>query len=60
MAEFGDKKAATHAVLDDFELLGFEWLEPERGEARTERAIATAFNKIGLSGEGPVLKGREA
>jgi hypothetical protein len=60
MAEYGDKKAATPTELDDFELLGFEWLEPERGDRRKEHAIATAFNKIGLSGEGPVIKGREA
>jgi hypothetical protein len=59
MAELRDQKAATSAVadLDDTELLGFEWLEPERDEdARTEQAIALAFNKRGLSGEGPIIK----
>ena len=45
------------ADLDNAELLGFEWLEPERDEeARTEQAIALAFNKRGLSGEGPIIK----
>ena len=45
------------ADLDDAELLGFEWLEPERDEeARTEQAIALAFNKRGLGGEGPIIK----
>ena len=59
MAELRDQKAATSAVadLDDAELLGFEWLESERDEeARTEQAIALAFNKRGLSGEGPIIK----
>jgi hypothetical protein len=43
MAEFRDQKTATSTVadLDNAELLGFEWLEPERDEeARTEQAIA--------------------
>jgi hypothetical protein len=59
MAELRDQKAATCAMadLDDAELLGFEWLEPERDEAaRSEQAIALAFNKRGLSGEGPIIK----
>jgi hypothetical protein len=59
MTELRDQKAATSAVadLDDAELLGFEWLEPERDEeSRTEQAIALAFNKRGLSGEGPIIK----
>jgi len=59
MAELGDQKAATArmADVDDAELLGFEWLEPGCDvEARTEQAIAIAFNKRGLSGEGPVIK----
>ncbi len=59
MAELRDQKAATSklADLDDVELLGFERLEPERDEeAQTERAIALAFNKRGLSGEGPIIK----
>jgi hypothetical protein len=59
MAELRDQKAAASAMadLDDAELLGFEWLEPERDEeARTEQAIALAFNKRGFSGEGPVIK----
>jgi hypothetical protein len=50
MAELRDQKAATCAMadLDDAELLGFEWLEPERDEAaRSEQAIALAFNKRG-------------
>jgi hypothetical protein len=59
MAELRDQKAATSTMadLDDSELLGFEWLEPERDEeGRTEQAIALAFNKRGFSGEGPVIK----
>jgi hypothetical protein len=59
MAELRDQKAATSTMadLDDSELLGFEWLEPDRDEeARTEQAIALAFNKRGFSGEGPVIK----
>ena len=59
MAELRNEKTATPetADLDDAELLGFEWLEPERDEeARTEQAIALAFNKRGLSGEGPIIK----
>ena len=59
MAELGDQKAATArmADVDDAELLGFELLEPGGDEeARTEQAIAIAFNKRGLSGEGPVIK----
>ena len=53
MAELRDQKAVTSTVadLDDAELLGFEWLEPERDEeARTEEAIGVAFNKRGLRG----------
>jgi hypothetical protein len=57
MAELQDQKAATSrtADLDDAELLGFEWLEPQRDEdARTEQAIGIIFNKRGLVvGEGP-------
>jgi hypothetical protein len=46
--------ASKMADLENAELLGFEWLEPERDEqARAEQAIALAFNKRGLSGEGP-------
>lgn len=59
MAELRNEKTATPetADLDDAELLGFEWLEPERDEEpRTEQAIALAFNKRGLSGEGPIIK----
>ena len=59
MAELRDQKAATSTMadLDDTELLGFEWLEPKRDEeARTEQAIALAFNKRGLNGEGPTIK----
>jgi hypothetical protein len=59
MAELRNENTATRgtADLDDAELLGFEWLEPERDEeARTEQAIALAFNKRGLSGEGPIIK----
>jgi hypothetical protein len=59
MAELRDQKAATSTMadLDDAELRGFEWIEPERDEeARTEQAIALAFNKRGLSGEGPIIK----
>jgi hypothetical protein len=56
MAEIRDQKAATSgtAKLDDGELLGFEWLEPEHDEeALTEQAIGLAFNKRGiLMGEG--------
>ncbi|MGA8445572.1 MAG: hypothetical protein WB766_10310, partial [Roseiarcus sp.] len=43
MAELRNEKTATSetAELDNAELLGFEWLEPERDdEARTEQAIA--------------------
>jgi hypothetical protein len=56
MAELRDQKAATSRVgdLDDAELLGFEWLEPERDEStQTEQAVALAFNKRGINGEGP-------
>ena len=59
MAELRDQKAATYTMADlnDAELLGFEWLEPECDEeARTEQAIGLAFNKRGLSGEGPIIK----
>ena len=59
MAELRDQKAATYTMadLDDAELLGFEWLDPERvEEAPAEQAIALAFNKRGFSGEGPVIK----
>jgi hypothetical protein len=59
MAELRNENTATRgtADLDDAELLGFEWLEPERDEeARSEQAIALAFNKRGLSGEGPIIK----
>jgi hypothetical protein len=59
VAELRNQKAttATMAELDNAELLGFEWLEPERDEeARSEQAIALAFNKRGLSGEGPIIK----
>ena len=59
MAELRDQKAATSTMadLDDAELRGFERIEPERDEeARTEQAIALAFNKRGLSGEGPIIK----
>jgi hypothetical protein len=59
MAELRDQRAVTSTMadLDDSELLGFEWLEPERDEeARSEEAIALAFNKRGLSGEGPLIK----
>jgi hypothetical protein len=38
------------ADLNDAELLGFEWLERD---AATEQAVGIAFNKRGLSGEGP-------
>jgi hypothetical protein len=54
-----EKKTATPemADLDDAELLGFEWLQLEREEeARIEQAIGIAFNKKGLSGEGPILE----
>jgi hypothetical protein len=57
MAELRDQEATTlgTADLDDSELLGFEWLEPQRDEdARTEQAIGIIFNKRGLVvGEGP-------
>lgn len=56
MTELRDQMAAASkmADLENAELLGFEWLEPERDEqARAEQAIALAFNKRGLSGEGP-------
>ena len=57
MAELQDQKAATSrtADLDDAELLGFEWLEPQREEdAGAEQAIGMVFNKRGLGvGEGP-------
>lgn len=45
-------KATPHMVeLDDAELLGFEWLEPERGgEATSKQSLGLAFNKRG--GEG--------
>jgi len=59
MAELRNEKTATPemADLDDAELLGFEWLESERDEeARTEQAIALAFNKRGLSGDAPIIK----
>ena len=51
MAELRDQEATTlgTADLDDSELLGFEWLEPQRDEdARTEQAIGIIFNKRGL------------
>ena len=59
MAERRDQELASSKVadLDDAELLGFERLELERDEgARTEQAIGIAFNKRGLSGEGPIIK----
>jgi hypothetical protein len=59
MAEHRDQVSAEPraAELDDTQLLGFEWLEPKREVgARTEQAIGIAFNKRGLSGEGPTLK----
>ena len=59
MTELRDQKAATPSVadLDDAELLGFEWLEPQTDEeARTEQAIGLAFNKRGIAGEGPEPK----
>ena len=59
MAELRNEKTATPetAELDNAELLGFEWLEPERDEARTEQAIGLALNKRGiLGGEGPEPK----
>jgi hypothetical protein len=52
MAEIRDQKAATSKTvdLDDAQLLGFNWLEPELDEeARTEQAIGLAFNKRGLA-----------
>jgi hypothetical protein len=52
MAELRDQEATTlgTADLDDSELLGFEWLEPQRDEdARTEQAIGIIFNKRGLA-----------
>jgi hypothetical protein len=55
MTELRDQKAATSKLtdLDDAELLGFEWLEPERDEeVRAEQAVGLAFNKRGF-GEGP-------
>ena len=51
MAELRDQEATRlgTADLDDSELLGFEWLEPQRDEdARTEQAIGIIFNKRGL------------
>ena len=60
MAELRNEKTATPetAELDNAELLGFEWLERERDEeARTEQAIALAFNKRGYwAGKAPIIK----
>jgi hypothetical protein len=63
MAEHRDQGSnePRGANLDDAQLLGFEWLDPKREEgARTEQAIGLAFNKRGLSGEGPTLKSPSA
>jgi hypothetical protein len=59
MTELQSGKVATPKMvdLDDAELLGFEWLDAELGgEAKAEQTIGVAFNKIGLSGEGPTIK----
>ena len=58
MTELRNQKAATSSVadLDDAQLLGFEWLEPERDEEARAEQVALAFNKRGILGEGPAPK----
>jgi hypothetical protein len=55
MAELRDQKTATSKLtdLDDAELLGFEWLEPDCDEEVRAEQVALAFNKRGILGEGP-------